>query len=124
MVLVLASTVTPSDYGISRTKPKRRTSARSQTSNTSYPPPTKCNVRFFFFTLLLYLAVLSEYCLQKKTRKYTAQFEQTLSRLENAENQIDDLKQQLDDALGAEDMVVQLTERTLSMADVSLLVFV
>lgn len=47
-----------------------------------------------------------------------AQFEQTLSRLENAENQIDDLKQQLDDALGAEDMVVQLTERTLEMGEV------
>jgi len=48
----------------------------------------------------------------------TASYEQTLSRLENAENQIDDLKQQLDDALGAEDMVVQLTERTLEMSEV------
>lgn len=40
--------------------------------------------------------------------------------MENAEDQIDDLKQQLDDALGAEDMVVQLTERTLHMGEVSL----
>ena len=48
----------------------------------------------------------------------TANYEQTLSRLENAENQIDDLKQQLDDALGAEDLVVQLTERTLEMSEV------
>jgi hypothetical protein len=49
---------------------------------------------------------------------YAAHYEQTLSRLENAENQIDDLKQQLDDALGAEEMVVQLTERMLEMSEV------
>lgn len=49
---------------------------------------------------------------------YAANYEQTLSRLENAENQIDDLKQQLDDALGAEEMVVQLTERTLETSEV------
>jgi len=41
-----------------------------------------------------------------------------MSRLENAENQVDDLKQQLDDALGAEDMLVQLTERNLLMGEV------
>lgn len=55
-----------------------------------------------------------------KSASFTAQFEQTLGRLENAENQVEDLKQQLDDALGAEDMVVQLTERTLENSEVCL----
>lgn len=37
--------------------------------------------------------------------------------MSNAEIQIEDLKLQLDDALGAEDMVVQLTERNLVLGE-------
>ncbi|KAG8906123.1 hypothetical protein FRB99_007513, partial [Tulasnella sp. 403] len=40
-----------------------------------------------------------------------AQYAQTLARLEHADLQVEDLKQQLDDALGAEEILVQLTER-------------
>ncbi|KAG9015752.1 hypothetical protein FRB93_012317 [Tulasnella sp. JGI-2019a] len=46
-----------------------------------------------------------------------AQYAQTLARLEQAENQVDDLKEQLDDALGAEEVLVQLTERNLIMGE-------
>ncbi|EIN14288.1 dynactin [Punctularia strigosozonata HHB-11173 SS5] len=41
------------------------------------------------------------------------QYETTLGRLANAEAQVEDLKLQLDDAMGAEEMLVQLTERNL-----------
>jgi dynactin 1 len=47
-----------------------------------------------------------------------AEFDATLQRLANADVQIDSLKQQLDDALGAEDMLVQLTERNLLLGEV------
>ena len=40
-------------------------------------------------------------------------------KLSNAETQIEDLKLQLDDALGAEEMLVQLTERNLMLGEVS-----
>ncbi|KAH8094699.1 dynactin, partial [Cristinia sonorae] len=46
-----------------------------------------------------------------------AQYESTLIKLTNAEVQIDDLKAQLDDALGAEEMLVQLTERNLMLGE-------
>ncbi|KAI0652665.1 dynactin [Trametes meyenii] len=46
-----------------------------------------------------------------------AQYESTLIKLQNAENQIEDLKVQLDDALGAEDLLVQLTERNLMLGE-------
>jgi hypothetical protein len=39
-------------------------------------------------------------------------------QLQAAELQIEDLKQQLDGAMGAEDMLEQLTERTLNMGEV------
>ena len=39
-------------------------------------------------------------------------------KLSNAEVQIEDLKVQLDDALGAEEMLVQLTERNLMLGEV------
>ena len=39
--------------------------------------------------------------------------------IEMAESQIEELKQQLDVALSAEDMLEQLTERTLNMGEVS-----
>lgn len=39
-------------------------------------------------------------------------------KLANAEVQIEDLKVQLDDALGAEEMLVQLTERNLMLGEV------
>ncbi|KIJ13750.1 hypothetical protein PAXINDRAFT_170080 [Paxillus involutus ATCC 200175] len=45
------------------------------------------------------------------------QYESTLIKLSNAETQIDDLKAQLDDALGAEEMLVQLTERNLMLGE-------
>ncbi|EIW87309.1 hypothetical protein CONPUDRAFT_161877 [Coniophora puteana RWD-64-598 SS2] len=45
------------------------------------------------------------------------QYESTLIKLSNAETQIDDLKDQLDDALGAEEMLVQLTERNLMLGE-------
>lgn len=49
---------------------------------------------------------------------HTAQYESTLIKLSNAEVQIEDLKLQLDDALGAEEMLVQLTERNLMLGEV------
>ena len=49
--------------------------------------------------------------------KYTAQYESTLVKLSNAEVQIEDLKVQLDDALGAEDLLVPLTERNLMLGE-------
>jgi dynactin 1 len=47
-----------------------------------------------------------------------AQYESSLIKLSNAEIQIEDLKMQLDDALGAEEMLVQLTERNLMLGEV------
>jgi dynactin 1 len=41
------------------------------------------------------------------------------AKLANAETQVEDLKLQLDDALGAEDLLEQLTERNLQMGEVS-----
>ena len=46
-----------------------------------------------------------------------ANYETTISKLSNAEIQIEDLKLQLDDALGAEEMLVQLTERNLHLGE-------
>ncbi|KAG6812629.1 hypothetical protein H0H92_001712 [Tricholoma furcatifolium] len=46
-----------------------------------------------------------------------SQYENTLIKLSNAEVQIEDLKLQLDDALGAEEMLVQLTERNLMLGE-------
>lgn len=48
----------------------------------------------------------------------TAEYESTLIKLTNAEVQVEDLKLQLDDALGAEEMLVQLTERNLLLGEV------
>lgn len=53
------------------------------------------------------------------TKIHRAQLESTLIKLANADIQIEDLKIQLDDALGAEEMVVQLTERTLMLGEVT-----
>lgn len=53
------------------------------------------------------------------TIHFAAQYESTLIKLTNAEVQIDDLKVQLDDALGAEEMLVQLTERNLMLGEVN-----
>jgi dynactin 1 len=47
-----------------------------------------------------------------------AQFDSALIKLSNAEVQIEDLKLQLDDAMGAEEMLVQLTERNLMLGEV------
>ena len=43
-----------------------------------------------------------------------------LTRLGAAEQQIDDLKANLDDALGSEEMVVHLTERNLMLTEVAI----
>jgi dynactin 1 len=48
-----------------------------------------------------------------------AQFESTLARLQSSEQQIEELKSQLDDALGAEEILVQLTEKNMALTDVS-----
>lgn len=50
--------------------------------------------------------------------------ESVLIMLQNAEQQVEDLKVQLDDALGAEEMLVQLTERNLMLSEVVLLHFI
>ena len=44
--------------------------------------------------------------------------ESVLIMLQNAEQQVEELKLQLDDALGAEEMLVQLTERNLMLSEV------
>ena len=64
----------------------------------------------------LKLAVLYPVHLQLHS---TAQYDSTLVKLANAEDQIDELKQQLDDTLGAEEMLEQLTERNLVLGEVS-----
>ncbi|THU86256.1 dynactin [Dendrothele bispora CBS 962.96] len=46
-----------------------------------------------------------------------ARYEEASIKLSNAEVQIEDLKLQLDDALGAEEMLVQLTERNLMLGE-------
>lgn len=48
----------------------------------------------------------------------TAEYESILIKLTNAEVQVEDLKLQLDDAFGAEEMLVQLTERNLLLGEV------
>ena len=48
----------------------------------------------------------------------TAQHDEALFKLTNAEVQVEELKMQLDDALGAEEMLVQLTERNLMLGEV------
>jgi hypothetical protein len=53
----------------------------------------------------------------------TAQYESTLIKLSNAETQIEDIKLQLDDAMGAEDLLVQLTERNLQLGEVGAISF-
>ncbi|KAL5476515.1 hypothetical protein ACEPAI_3372 [Sanghuangporus weigelae] len=47
----------------------------------------------------------------------TSQYDATLAKLSNAENQLDELKAHLDDALGAEEMLEQLTERNLVLGE-------
>lgn len=47
-----------------------------------------------------------------------AEFENNLVELERAEMQVEELKARLDDALGAEDMLEQLTERNLNLSEV------
>lgn len=49
---------------------------------------------------------------------FEVSFDETLIKLANAEQQVEDLKLQLDDALSAEDMVVRLTERNLVLGEV------
>lgn len=51
------------------------------------------------------------------------QYESALIKLSNAETQIEHLKSQLDATLGAEEMLVQLTERNLMLSEVSVPVF-
>ena len=52
------------------------------------------------------------------TLSFVDSHESVLIMLQNAEQQIEDLKIQLDDALGAEEVLVQLTERNLMLSEV------
>lgn len=45
--------------------------------------------------------------------------ERSETKLQDAEAQVEELRLQLDDAMGAEDMLEQLTERNLLMGEVS-----
>ena len=49
-----------------------------------------------------------------------ASYEETLIKLANAEIEIEGLRDQLDDALSSEDMVIRLTERNLVLGEVYL----
>ncbi|KAJ2935346.1 hypothetical protein H1R20_g1748, partial [Candolleomyces eurysporus] len=49
--------------------------------------------------------------------KDVRQYEEALIKLSNAESEIEGLKLQIDDALGAEDLLVQLTERNLELGE-------
>ena len=48
-----------------------------------------------------------------------ARLELSDTKWRNAEAQVEELRLQLDDAMGAEDMLEQLTERNLQMGEVS-----
>jgi hypothetical protein len=61
---------------------------------------------------------LYSYVITTWTNVCSADYESALIKLSNAEVQIEDLKMQLDDALGAEEMLVQLTERNLELGEV------
>ena len=52
------------------------------------------------------------------TLSFVDSHESVLIMLQNAEQQVEDLKMQLDDALGAEEILVQLTERNLMLSEV------
>lgn len=54
-----------------------------------------------------------------RSRSLPVMFDNNLVELERAEAQVEELKQQLDDALGAEDLLEQLTERNLTLSEVS-----
>lgn len=49
---------------------------------------------------------------------YTASFDAVAERADLAEAQVEEMKQQLDDAIGSEDMLIQLTDRNLSLSEV------
>ena len=55
------------------------------------------------------------------TLSFVDSHESVLIMLQNAEQQVEDLKMQLDDALGAEEILVQLTERNLMLSEVLIL---
>lgn len=59
----------------------------------------------------------SEYVKLEPYNTSLVQYEKVKDKLEHAELQIDDLKQRLDDALGAEDLVEQLTEQNLTLKE-------
>jgi len=57
-------------------------------------------------------------CHSQRLSYGAAQYEESLIKLSDADTQIEDLKLQLD-ALGAEEMLIQLTERNLMLSEVS-----
>lgn len=65
------------------------------------------------------MCVLFLWLIPPTHQEFPAEFDATLQRLANADVQIESLKQQLDDAMGAEDMLVQLTERNLLLGEVN-----
>ena len=66
-------------------------------------------------------ACLSLRLSMSKLKLAIGRYEMAEAKLANAEAQVEDLKMQLDDALGAEDMLEQLTERNLHMGEVCLI---
>ena len=50
--------------------------------------------------------------------RFAASFDATVEQLEQAESMVENLKLQLDDAMGAEDMLEHLTERNLTLSEV------
>ncbi|CAM1503934.1 Fc.00g015250.m01.CDS01 [Cosmosporella sp. VM-42] len=58
--------------------------------------------------------------LEEELKEYTVvkeQYDITREKLEQSESAVEDLRQQLDNALGAEDMIEDLTERNMSQAE-------
>ena len=53
------------------------------------------------------------------TSDLQAEYETAVQQLQQAEGMVDNLKSQLDDAMGAEDMLEHLTERNLTLSEVS-----
>ena len=94
-------------YAISRRKQNKNSVSGSPISSKIYKDSMSYNVS----RTPLFLSRVTHVV-------WAANYESTLIKLANAEVQVEDLKLQLDDALGAEEMLVQLTERNLMLGEV------
>lgn len=101
-------TCTLTAFATSLLSRKRRIARRLPTSRKSWTSPLICSVSRITDALEADVA-----------DALAALFDNNMVELERAEAQIEDLKAQLDDALGAEDMLEQLTERNLNLSEVS-----